>query len=222
VSNRKKISATLKELFGNDILTNCEALRLKATSYTRDPDPLFQPESESGDHNDSHYLKAGQATILYNALLIDTIVVKPAQVKEVFRDKKKRAEIAELAEAILIGKQTVTGIALCSTNVADFLSGLKGDLNLYEERLANPYKKFPNQIFGSHTGIVRVLLAQSQLLSAGDSVLVHFLNGDIAKANEMAAMLPAEGDTGLLRQMIQRQYQQASEFDDLLDFFKKV
>jgi hypothetical protein len=222
VSNRKKISATLKELFGNDILTNCEALRLKATSYTRDPAPLFQPESESGDHNDSHYLKAGQATILYNALLIDTIVVKPAQVKEVFRDKKKRAEIAELAEVILIGKQTVTGIALCSTSVADFLSGLKGDLNLYEERLANPYKKFPNQLFGSHTGMVRVLLAQSQLLSAGDSMLVHFLNGDIAKANEMAAMLPDDGDTGLLKEMIQRQYQQASEFDDLLDFFKKI
>jgi hypothetical protein len=222
VNNLKSIPETLRELFGNDVLANCDALRLKANAYVLNKDPLIQSDNIAGNHNDSHFIEASQATILYNALLIDTIVVKPAQVKEVFRDKKKRAEIAELAEAILIGKQTVTGIALCSTNVADFLSGLKGDLNLYEERLANPYKKFPNQIFGSHTGIVRVLLAQSQLLSAGDSVLVHFLNGDIAKANEMAAMLPAEGDTGLLRQMIQRQYQQASEFDDLLDFFKKV
>ncbi|MBQ0781040.1 MAG: hypothetical protein KBT79_09565 [Thalassolituus oleivorans] len=221
MSNLKTIPETIRELFGHDALSKSQYLKDKANSFNR----IGLIKTIKGDlivKKRPKYIVDGQASVLFNALLINTLVDDPNSVKKVFEDKKERVKIAELAEAIFIGKQSVAGVAFCSTSAADFLSDLKGDLNLYEERLANPYKKLPNQVLGSHTSIVSVLLAQSQVLNAGDSVLVHFLNGDIAKANEMAAMLPDDGDTGLLREMIQRQYQQASEFDDLLDFFKKV
>lgn len=221
MNNLKTIPETIRELFGHDALSESQYLKDKANSFDR----IGLIKTVKGDlivKKRSKYIVDGQASVLFNALLINTLVDDPGSVKKVFEDKKDRIKIAELAKAIFIGKQTVAGVALCSTSVAGFLSGLKGDLNLYEERLANPYKQLPNQVLGAHTSIVGVLLAQSQVLSASDSVLVHFLNGDIAKANEMAAMLPDDGDTGLLKEMIQRQYKQAYEFDDLLDFFKKI
>ena len=75
MNNLKTIPETLRELFGNDVLTNCDALRLKANAYVLYKDPLIQSDSIAGNHNDSHFIQASQATNLYTALLINTIVV---------------------------------------------------------------------------------------------------------------------------------------------------
>jgi hypothetical protein len=45
VNNLKSIPETLRELFGNDVLANCDALRLKANAYVLNKDPLIQSDN---------------------------------------------------------------------------------------------------------------------------------------------------------------------------------
>jgi hypothetical protein len=65
------------------------------------------------------------------------------------------------------------------------------------------------------------LATQTAALSVGDSMMAHYLNGDLELAYRQAC--DVQTDNALLmkyRDLIINEYQEAKEFDDLLDFLR--
>ncbi|TOP04209.1 hypothetical protein CGH23_23885, partial [Vibrio parahaemolyticus] len=76
----------------------------------------------------------------------------------------------------------------------------------------------PQLSIGNITSVMQALLAQSAVLSDGETMMLYYLNGDLEKAYEAASSLQTEHPVlSKYQSLISQQYLEANEFDNLLD-----
>lgn len=154
----------------------------------------------------------------YNAVLLQGFFADSKRVRTLFDDKNKRLEAAEFLDLIISSRQSVIGVAIQSQRFHQLIERLKSiETNLTTEPLPNPFKELPQLSLNGLTSVIQVLLAQSAVMSEGESMVIQFLNGDLEKAYEYSCQLHTN-DPYLRKYQtqIQKEYQEANEFDDLL------
>ncbi len=162
-----------------------------------------------------------QYTTLHNAVLIQALLTDPKKVKQVFDDDKYRHEIAGVFNGLLLERRSIVGISLIKPEVLRFLDALSSDCNLREEKLANPFETLPQIIFGTSVDLLQTVLAQNVSQESGDAMMAHYLNGDLQEAVDASAKISSSNP--YLQQLtnhIQREYRNACEFENLLDFLE--
>ncbi len=155
---------------------------------------------------------------LYNAVLLQGFFADSKRVRDIFNFEAKRLEAAEFLELIICGRQSIIGIAVQSQQVHKLVDRLKSpEPHLTTEPLPNPFKELPQLSLNGLTSVIQVLLAQSAVISEGESMVIQFLNGDLEKAYEYSCQLNTN-DRYLQKYQtqIQKEYREANEFDDLL------
>ena len=167
------------------------------------------------------YIQQKELNKLHNAILIQGIFSDPKIVKSIFVDSEKRKELAGWARSMLQHRQSALSIGLISNVLESFLCDLESDLDLSVAKLANPFTELPQLALNGLSSTLKVLVAQSAVLSQGDSMMAHYFNGDLEAAKTCAESLSTEDPTvEHYRAMIIKAYKDAKDFDDLLDTFK--
>lgn len=157
---------------------------------------------------------------LNNAILLHGVFGEPKVVIRIFSQPAERRQHAEWARKLLLERQSVAALGLIRPELVRFLDLLDSAADLKQERLPNPFGDvLPQMGLGDYGGnLLKALATQTAVLSMGDSMMVHYLNGDLERAFEVACAV--ETDSPLLlqyRDLVLGEYQAAKEFDDLLD-----
>lgn len=160
---------------------------------------------------------------LNNAILLHGVFGEPKVVIRIFSQPAERRQHAEWARSLLLERQSVASLGLISRELLRFLDLLDSAADLKQERLPNPFENaLPQMGLGDYGGnLLKVLATQTAVLSMGDSMMVHYFNGELEQAHASAVGL--QTDNPLLRQyrqMILDAYQEAKAFDDLLDAWR--
>lgn len=157
---------------------------------------------------------------LNNAILLHGVFGEPKVVIGIFSRPAERRQHAEWARSLLLERQSVAALGLVRPELVRFLDLLDSATDLKQERLPNPFGDvLPQMGLGDYGGnLLKILATQTAALSMGDSLMVHYLNGDLERAYEVACTV--ETDSPLLlqyRDLVLSEYQAAKAFDDLLD-----
>lgn len=196
-------------------ITECEKLRTAVNSLIDNDVVLI--ERILGTHHSQRRLHENQLPALHNAVLLHALFGDVRLIKAIFTDHSVRRTQAEIAAAILFQRNSLMGIALQGTAVQGLVSALRGDLDLRHERLPNPFTSLPYQMNGNAGGLLVSLLAQSATVSAGDSVLLAHLQGDLELARQrILAMTDLPSELVHLRQRILDDCRDAEELDTFL------
>lgn len=160
---------------------------------------------------------------LSNAILLHGVFGEPKVVIRIFSQPAERRQHAEWARSLLLERQSVASLGLISRELVRFLDLLDSATDLKQERLPNPFENaLPQMGLGDYGGnLLKVLATQTAALSMGDSMMVHYFNGELEQAH--AAAVALQTDNPLLRQyrqLILDAYQEAKAFDDLLDAWR--
>ena len=174
--------------------------------------------------SDRKRLAIAQADVvcLVNAVLLQGIFSEPRVVIKILTNSCDRAQYAEWARELLLGRQSVAGLGLVRPELLRFLDMLASDaLDLTIERLPNPFADALPQMGlgpGKSISLLKMVAAQSASLSLADSMMAHYLDGELEKAYDAA--LEVQADRPLLtkyKNLIMAEYKEAKSFDDLLD-----
>lgn len=154
--------------------------------------------------------------------MLQGVFGEPKLVVELMLPKADRKPFVEWAKQLFLDRQSLAGLGLLRQELISFLEKLP-DVDLQKERLPNPFADtLPQMGLGHLNGnVLKALATQTAALSLGDSMMTHYLAGNVEKAYEAATQL--QTDNALLlryRELILREYQRAKEFDDLLDSFR--
>lgn len=175
-----------------------------------------------GYHDDSRNsvrIDPNDRTLLWNAILMQGVFGEPKMVVSILSEPEKRREYAEWARAVFLERQSVAGLGLLRQELFGFLERLPL-ADLRSERLPNPFADaLPQMGLGPQGGnLLKTLAVQTAALSMGDSMMVHYLNGDLQEAYEAACTVGTDNPLLLkYRERILAEYREAKEFDDLLD-----
>jgi len=174
-------------------------------------------------HKKSWRIPAKEMLAVRNAVLLQGIFPEPKVVIKLFTAVAERHSYAQWARELLLERQSVAGLALVHNELIDFLRVLESEADLKTHKLANPFPDALPQIGLANYGgnLLRALATQTASLSTGDSMMLHYLSGELEQAYSCASALVS--DNTLLQQyrtLIIREYEQAKEFDDLLDFLR--
>lgn len=164
-------------------------------------------------------------TLFRNAILLQGVFGEPKIVVEFLSSKELsqlRKEYAHWARELFLNRQSLAGLGLLRQELLSFLELLPA-ADLRTSRLPNPFvDALPQMGLGPHKGnLLKTLAAQTAAISLGDGMMIHYLNQDLEQAYACAVEL--DTDNPLLqkyRALILREYQQAKDFDDLLDSFR--
>lgn len=167
-------------------------------------------------------MNPAHVTLFRNAILLQGVFGEPKVVVEFLTSQSKRLQYAEWARQLFLERQSLAGLGLLRQELLSFLA-LLPSADLHTTQLPNPFADaLPQMGLGPHKGnLLKTLAAQTAALSLSDGMMIHYLNNDLAEAYACASAL--ENDNGLLQQyraLIMREYEQAKEFDDLLDSFR--
>jgi hypothetical protein len=174
-------------------------------------------------HKKSWRIPAKEMLAVRNAVLLQGIFPEPKVVIKLFNSVAERRSHAQWARELLLERQSVAGLALVHNELIDFLRVLESEADLKTHELANPYPDALPQIGLADYGgnLLRALATQTAALSVGDSMIRHYMNGELEQAFNCANVLDTNNALLLqYRSLIIREYEQAKEFDDLLDFFR--
>lgn len=174
-------------------------------------------------HKKSWRIPAKEMLAVRNAVLLQGVFPEPKVVIKLFNSTAERRSYAQWARELLLEPKSVAGLALVHIDLLEFLAVLDSDADLKTHELANPFPDALPQIGLANYGgnLLRALAAQTAALSAGDNMMLHYLSGELEQAFTCASALTT--DNALLlqyRNLIIREYEQAKEFDDLLDFLR--
>ncbi|WP_439147422.1 hypothetical protein [Vibrio sp.] len=174
-----------------------------------------------GIGSNKHHLLIDPDSLIkfYNAVLLQGFFSDSKRVKDIFTKPNKRLEAAEFLELIVSGKQSILGLGMQNEKLSLLIVQLRSDApQLTEKKLPNPFNELPQLSLGGMTSVMQVLLAQSATLTQGETMMTHFLNDDLEKAYQTSLSLTANAPILLQYQaQIQKQYLEATEFDNLLD-----
>jgi hypothetical protein len=160
---------------------------------------------------------------LSNAIVLHGIFGEPKTVIRLFTQPSVRRQHADWARSLLLERQSVANLGLINQELLRLLDQLDSAADLKQERLPNPFENaLPQMGLGDYGGnLLKALACQTAALSMGDSMMVHYLNGDLEQAHTAAAALQTDNPLLLqYRQMILTDYEEAKAFDDLLDAWR--
>lgn len=180
-------------------------------------------EGEQLTHNKSWRIPAKDMCAVRNAVLLQGVFTDAKLVIKLFNSTPERHSHAQWARELLLERQSVANLALAHENLLGFLRVLESGADLKAHDLPNPFPASLPQIgLASYGGnLLRALAVQTAALSAGDGMVLHYLNGELEQAFTCANQLDTNNALLLqYRSLIIREYEQAKEFDDLLDFFR--
>lgn len=180
------------------------------------------PSSTSVGSRNRVRMNPAHITLFRNAILLQGVFGEPKVVVDFLTSHIKRQEYADWARQLFLGRQSLAGLGLLRQELLTFLE-LLPVADLHTTQLPNPFADaLPQMGLGPQKGnLLKTLATQTAALSLGDGMMIHYLNNDLAKAHACAVAL--ETDNTLLQQyraLILRKYEQAKEFDDLLDSFR--
>ncbi|PKH02093.1 hypothetical protein CXF72_13330 [Psychromonas sp. MB-3u-54] len=177
----------------------------------------YKEPIQNSDKN-TIFITYDQLDKLYNAVLLQSIFPDSKTIKSIFENKTVRADKAKAIRLLLQDRQSIAGIGLLSAEVERFVTMLESDSCLSQKRLPNPYVELPQLSFTGITNLMQALLVQSAALSVTDSMLAHYLSGNLEKSWELSKniepILPIIQD---YKMKIDKEYKEALEFDKLLD-----
>lgn len=215
------IPDAIRHLFGINVASSSSHIKDKANSMVRNG--LIKVIKETKPQRSPTYLDIGQQTVLFNALLLNAIFSDPKDVKKIFEDKAFRQRAAVISKQLFGQSNSLVGVALCNPSAKAFVSSLESDLDLFTTKLPNPFQVLPQLALGKNLNLLSALLSQAALMDPVDNLLLAYINGDLNKAMLIAEQLPSDNkEVALLVQHIQKQQQEALEFNDLLDIFQKI
>ncbi|HCH0974136.1 TPA: hypothetical protein NKP41_005199 [Vibrio parahaemolyticus] len=178
---------------------------------------LIVNKEQMGIGSEKNHLLIARESLnkFHNAVLLQGFFADSKRVKAIFTDSGKRMEAAEFLNVILAGRQSIIGVGIQSEALEQFINIMKSSVSLSENRLPNPFYELPQLSIGN---ITSVMLAQSAVLSDGETMMLYYLNGDLEKAYEAASSLQTEHPVlSKYQSLISQQYLEANEFDNLLD-----
>ncbi|MEZ8125432.1 hypothetical protein CWO04_12235 [Vibrio splendidus] len=172
-----------------------------------------------GSTKNNLLIASNSLTKLHNAVLLQGFFADSKRVKEIFSHSKKRIEAADFLETVVMGRQSILAVGIQTTALSELIVKLKSEhIDLSKEKLPKPFQELPQLSLNGVTSVMQALLAQSALLTQGESMIMHFFNQDIEKAYLAACSLG--NTTPALAQyqtLIKQKYLEAVEFDDLLN-----
>lgn len=181
---------------------------------------LVVHKEHMGAGSNKHHLRIAEDSLnkLHNAVLLQGFFTDSKRVKAIFTDRSKRMDAAEFLNISLAGRQSIVGIGIQSEALGQFIQALKSSISLSETRLPNPFYELPQLSIGNVTSVMQALLAQSAVLTDGETMMLYYLNGELEKAYEAASSLQTEHPVlSKYQSLIAQQYLEANEFDNLLD-----
>jgi hypothetical protein len=193
--------------------------RTKAIIIELDWTPLsYGPESRNRVRINPKHI-----TVLWNAILLQGIFGEPKFVVKLLKPNAQRQALTDWARHLFLERQSLAGLGLLRQELFVFLDRLPV-ADLHEEPLPNPFADtLPQMGLGHlHGNLLKALATQTAALSLGDSMMAHYLSGDLQLAFEKACKVQTQ--SGLLlqyRDLIIREYEEAKDFDLLLDSFRK-
>lgn len=221
------LSQAVERLFAiplarHSVLRNAVNTLVKAMSQAKQLQ-LEEESLSSASGRNRWILPRSELTGLSNAILLHGVFGEPKVVIKIFSHPAERRQHAEWAKSLLLERQSVVSLGLISRELGRFLDLLDSATNLKQERLPNPFENaLPQMGLGDYGGnLLKALATQTAALSMGDSMMVHYFNGELEQAH--AAAVDLQTDNQLLRQyqqMILSAYQEAKAFDDLLDAWR--
>ncbi len=177
-------------------------------------------ESMGIGSNKHHLLIAPDSLIkLYNAVLLQGFFSDSKRIKEIFTKQDKRLEATEFLDLIVSSRQSILGLGMQTEALSSLIVQLNSDEpQLTEQKLPNPFIELPQLSLNGVTSLMQALLAQSAVLTQGETMMTHFLNDDLEKAYQASCLLhPTNTVLRQYQTRIQQQYHEANEFDNLLD-----
>lgn len=181
---------------------------------------LIVNKEQMGNGSEKNHLLIARESLnkFHNAVLLQGFFADSKRVKAIFTDSSKRMEAAEFLDVILAGRQSIIGVSIQSEALEQFIHIMKSSVSLSENRLPNPFYELPQLSIGNITSVMQALLAQSAVLSKGETMMLYYLNGALEKAYEAASSLQTEHPVlSKYQLLITQQYLEANEFDNLLD-----
>lgn len=189
-------------------------------NFTREKSGFIPVHRDMVVHKDNITIHRDQLTTLHNAVVLQGLFSETRTVRKLLTESNPgfRKQAVHLAENILLGRNTLLGISLLPTETLKFIEVLGSDADLTQVRLKNPFETLPQVVLDSGTNTIAAFLAQTAALSASDSMMAHFLAGDIEKAWQAAQQVSSDNETiNKYKSLINTEYKEASEFDELLD-----
>ena len=186
---------------------------------------LHWQQLELSNHDDSRTsvrINPADKTLQWNAVLLQGMFGEPKVVVAILTDPAKRNEYTEWARTLFLDRQSVVGLGLLRQELFEFLDRLP-QADLKAEKLPNPFAEaLPQMGIGPHKGnLLKTLATQTAALSIGDSMMTHYLNGSLEQAYEAACAVVTDNPLLLkYRDLIQVEFQEAKDFDDLLDLLR--
>jgi len=166
----------------------------------------------------NHFIHKNSLTKLYNAIILQAFFIETKKVKAIFSNPKMRKRAVDLMAVILKDRQCILGITLQPSEVEVLLNVMNSDASLDTVRLPNPFSELPQLSLSGMTSVTQALIAQSASLSQGSSMMLHFFNGDLEEAYQASCLLnPTDPVLKKYCSLVQQQYHEATEFDNLLD-----
>nr|WP_067297730.1 hypothetical protein [Marinobacterium profundum] len=221
MASRRTVPDAIRHLFGIDVARDSPLLKTKANSLVRNR--LIKVEKELIVDRSSTYLAPGQEVVLFNALLLNAVFSDPKQIKSIFEKPAERQHAADTLRALFSQRNSLLGIGLSNPDAMAMVEALAGHHDLYTERLPNPFARLPQVATGDNLNLLQALLAQAAVLAPGDSMLLAYLQGDLARAADLAETLESnEPAVEALRRHLIDKHSEARDFDSLLDQFKKM
>lgn len=172
-----------------------------------------------GSRKNNLLIASSSLTKLHNAVLLQGFFADSKRIKDIFSDSKKRLEAADFLETIVMGRQSILAVEIQTATLSGLIVKLKSEhIDLSTEKLPNPFHELPQLSLNGVTSVMQALLAQSALLTQGESMIMHFFNQNIEEAYSAACSLDNTTPTLAKTQaLIKQKYREAIEFDDLLN-----
>ncbi|WP_394234468.1 hypothetical protein [Pseudomonas anguilliseptica] len=181
------------------------------------------PLGHGTDSRNRVLINPAHITLLWNAILLQGVFGEPKLVIELLSPKAKRQPLVDWAKQLFLERQSLAGLGLLRQELVVFLDRLP-TADLCQEPLPNPFADtLPQMGLGHlHGNLLKALAAQTAALSLGDSMMAHYLGGDLQQAYEKACEVQTQNELLLqYRELIIREYEEAKDFDNLLDSLRR-
>lgn len=183
----------------------------------------WTPLSHGPDSRNRVRINPRHVTLLWNAILLQGVLGEPKLVVEFLKPNADRQPLVDWTRQLFIERQSLAGLGLLRQELVVFLDRLPL-ADLFEEALPNPFADtLPQMGLGDqHGNLLKALAAQTAALSLGDSMMAHYFSGDLPRAYQHAREVQTQNQFLLhYRDLIIREYEDAKDFDDLLDSLRK-
>jgi len=219
----------VERLFGiplarHPVLRNAVNTLVKAMSQAKVLQLVEEDISHTNGGRKRWTLPRSDLAGLSNAIVLHGIFGEPKSVIRLFTQPAVRRQHADWARSLLLERQSVASLGLINQELLRLLEQLDSPIDLKHVRLPNPFDNntLPQMGLSDYGGnLLKALACQTAALSLGDSMMAHYLNGDLEQARTAALALNTKNPLLLqYRQMILSAYEEAQAFDELLDSWR--